>query len=105
MGETKSEIVELGRVVGERSDTDKSLESQTDSDGPSSFVVPGTHQDDVDMRRLGRKQVLTVSLDVECDFDITNEHIYLRCDQRSFHALSILGLTSMIVDTWVGLLA
>lgn len=46
-------------------------------------IQPGTAEDDQDMRRLGKKQQLS----------------------RQFHALSIFGLTSVVMFTWQAILS
>ena len=68
---------------------------------PSRDGVGGTSQDRIDMKRLGKKQELNASISTKPRRDV-REPDYL---QRNFHSLSILGLTCVIMCTWMGILS
>lgn len=76
-------------VAGERSPV-------SDIDEDLAWAIkPGNEQDELDMRRLGQKQQLSV-------WSCRNR--LARCansSQRSFHSFSILGLTTIVTNTWL----
>jgi len=75
-GVSKDDVVELQRPVhGGKSPTDEYITSNE--------VASETAQDIADMDRLGNKQELN----------------------RNFHSLSTLGLTCVIMGTWLGMIA
>lgn len=58
------------------------IEKRSDSDDERPLAKAGTNQDDLDMDRLGKKQQLS----------------------RNFRSFSILGLTCVVMGTWLGMI-
>jgi hypothetical protein len=75
------------------------LETHVADSNSSLDEFNGTSEDARDMDRLGRAQELKVPIHV-CNGN-TNAHI----PQRNFRSVSILGLTCVIMCTWMGILS